>query len=87
MEKLTQFAKLLGEDNEKRFKDTLTDKLIERAIEDIDEMGIYLIDFEDMFNELRKEVQKEVKDRLYRQYISKVESKFTELFKNTLNEC
>ena len=87
MEKLTQFAKLLGEDNEKRFKDTLTDKLIERAIEDIDEMGIYLIDFEDMFNELGKEVQKEVKDRLYKQYISKVESKFTELFKNTLGEC
>lgn len=86
MEKLTQFAKLLGEDNEKRFKDTLTDKLIERAIEDIDEMGIYLIDFEDMFNELGKEVQKEVKDRLYKQYISKVEGKFTELFKKTLGE-
>lgn len=82
MEKLTQFAKLLGEDNEKRFKDTLTDKLIERVIEDIDEMGIYLIDFEDMFNELGKEVQKEVKDKLYKQYISKVESKFLELFKN-----
>ena len=82
MEKLTQFAKLLGKDNEKRFKDTVTDKLIERVIEDIDDMGIYLIDFENMFNEIGAEIQKEVKDKLYKQYISKVESKFLELFKN-----
>ena len=82
MEKLTQFAKLLGKDNEKRFKDTVTDKLIERVIEDIDDMGIYLIDFENMFNEIGAEIQKEVKGKLYKQYISKVESKFPELFKN-----
>ena len=72
MEELTKIAKLLGEDNEKRLKDKITDLLIQRVDEDLNDMCTYLIDFEETFEldenvtdlikyeEERKEFLKEV---------------------------
>ena len=79
MKKITEFARLLGEDNEKRFKDAITDKLISYVEEDIRDMGFYLIDFDGLFDEVKKDLQKEFKERVYAYYIGKLEEKFTEL--------
>ena len=80
MEELTKIAKLLGEDNEKRLKDKITDLLIQRVDEDLDDMCTYLIDFEDTFEQVRKDVEKDIKEMIYRKYMAKFESKCDELF-------
>ena len=80
MEELTKIAKLLGEENEKKLKDSITDMLIERFESDLDDMGCYMIDYEALFDEIRKEVKSAMKDKVTKMYMAKAEEKFSELF-------
>lgn len=80
MEELTKIAELLGEKNEKRLKDSITDLLIERVDEDLRDMCTYLFDFEDLFDQVRKDVEKDIKEMIAKKYMDKMEEKINELF-------
>lgn len=76
---LSIVAKLLGEENEKKLKDGITDLLIERVDEDLRDMCTYIIDFEEVFEQVRKDVEKDVKEMMYKKYMTKMEEKMNEL--------
>ena len=80
MEELTGIMKLLGEDNEKRLKDAITDLLINQFEDDLKNMTDYMFDYEEIFDEVRKEVKSVMKDKISRAYMKKAEIKFAELF-------
>lgn len=82
MEKVLEVAKLLGEENVNRLKDTVTDLLIKRCEDELDDMGIYMIDYECLFEEVEKEVKSIVKNRIMQIYLEKAEGKISELFES-----
>lgn len=80
MENLTKIAKLLGEENEKKLKDTITDLLIQQFENDLHDMSEYMFDYEEIFDKVREEVTAIMKDKIAKAYIAKAEAKFKELF-------
>lgn len=80
MEELTGIMKLLGEDNEKRLKDAITDLLINQFEDDLKNMTDYMFDYEEIFDEVRKEVKSVMRDKITKAYLAKAEDKFAELF-------
>ena len=82
MKNLTELAKLLGEDNEKRLKDAITDLLINQFEDDLQNMSVYMCDYEYIFDEVRKEVADIMKDKIAKAYLAKAEANFNELFGN-----
>ena len=69
MEQLTKIAELLGEDNAKRLKDTITDMIIEQVKSDMDNMTVYLIDFEAVLDGIRRDIERDVRERLANEYV------------------
>lgn len=82
MEKCLEVAKLLGEENVNRLKDTVTDLLIKRCEDELEDMAIYMIDYENLFEEVEAEVKAIVKDKLVKKYLEMADGKFSELFEN-----
>ena len=80
MKELTKLAMLLGEKNEKRFKDAMTDLLINQFEDDLQNMSEYMCNYEEIFDEVRKEVTSIMKDKIEKAYLAKAEAKFNELF-------
>ena len=80
MEKVLEVAKLLGEDNVNRLKDTVTDLLIKRCEDELEDMAIYMIDYENLFEEVEAEVRAIVKDKIKQIYLEKAEDKISKLF-------
>lgn len=80
MENLNNIAKLLGEENEKRLKDAVTDMLISRFQEDIDDYDEYMIDIYDLFNEIEDEIRTAIKEKYIKMYMAKADQKLAELF-------
>lgn len=80
MENLSKMAKLLGEENEKKLKDAMTDLLIRQFEDDLSNMCEYMCDYERIFDEVRKEVTSIMKDKIAKSYLAKAEIKFNELF-------
>ena len=80
MEKILEVVKLLGEDNVNRLKDTVTDLLIKRCEDELDDMAIYMVDYERMFDEIQDEVKAIMKNRIKNKYLEMAEGKFSELF-------
>lgn len=80
MENLSKMANLLGEENEKKLKDAMTDLLIQQFEDDLSNMSEYMCDYEGIFDEVRKEVTSIMKDKIIKSYLAKAESKFNELF-------
>lgn len=80
MEKVLEVAKLLGEDNVNRLKDTVTDLLIKRCEDELEDMAIYMVDYEALFAEVENEVRAIVKNKIMQIYLEKAEEKFSELF-------
>lgn len=78
MTDLSNITKLLGEENEKRLKDAITDIIINTIEEDLNQMHTFLIDFESLFEEVGEEVREEVKDIMRKKYLSKIENKMDE---------
>ena len=83
MEETLTIAKILGEENEKRLKATVTDLLIEQVKGDLDNMCHYLIDWEELFEEIRDEIKEEFRGKLREQYIKVAEEKLFEVFKDS----
>lgn len=80
MKELVKIVELLGEENEKRLKDTITDLLIEQVENDLNDMSCYMIDYESLFDEIRDEVKNNLKTKFTKKYMEKAERKFSELF-------
>ena len=80
MKELTKLAILLGEENEKKFKDAMTDLLIRQFEDDLENMSEYMCDYEEIFDEVREEVTTIMKNKIKMVYIEKAEAKFAELF-------
>lgn len=80
MKDLTNLVKLIGEDNEKRLKDAMTDLLINQFRDDLESMEDYMLDYEEIFDDVRKEVTSIMKEKISKAYLAKAEKKFYELF-------
>ena len=80
MENISKIAKILGEDNEKRLKDAITDLLINQFEDDLVNMTDYMFDYEEIFDEVKKEAKSVMKDKISKAYMKKAETKFAELF-------
>lgn len=80
MENLSKMANLLGEENEKRLKDAITDLLIHQFEDDLSNMCEYMCDYGEIFDEVRKEVTSIMKNKITKAYAAKAEAKFDELF-------
>ena len=79
MENISKIAKLLGEENEKRLKDTITDLLINQFQDDLENMTNYMCDYDEIFEEVRREVTLIMKDRILKDYVAKAEAKLNEI--------
>lgn len=80
MENLLAITKLLGEENEKRLKDAVTDLLIEQVKDDLLNMSNYLIDWEELFGEIRAEIKDEFGSKVRAKYLKVAEEKLSEVF-------
>ena len=78
-EELLNIVKLLGEENEKKLKDGITDLLLKRIEEDLDDISIYLMDLESMLDEIKKDIEKEAKEKIMKKYMDKLEEKLNDL--------
>ena len=63
MAQLNELAKLLGEENEKRLKSSITDLLIEQVADELRENYEFLIDYDHLFSEVIGEIEEEFKSR------------------------
>ena len=79
MEKVLEVAKLLGEENVNRLKDTVTDLLIKRCEDELESMDIYMVDYEQLFADVEEEVRAIVKDRVVQIYLKQAEHRIAEL--------
>lgn len=84
MEQIMQIAALLGEDNVKRLKDGITDRLLEQVTLELNDMPVWLIDFESLMDEIREEVKEDVKKKILPRYLEAVETKVDALFQKQM---
>ena len=82
MEKVLAVAKFLGEENVEKIKTSVTDMLIERCKDELDDMSVYVIDYERMFDEVEEEVKAVIKEKFVKKYLEMADKKFSELFEN-----
>lgn len=80
MAQLNELAKLLGEENEKRLKSSITDLLIEQVADELRENYEFLIDYNHLFSEVIGEIEEEFKSRIREKYMGIMDEKFSELF-------
>lgn len=72
-DELLNIVKLLGEENEKKLKDGITDLLLKRIEEDLDDIGVYLMDLEAMLDDIRRDIEKEAKEKIMKKYMDKLD--------------
>lgn len=73
---LSCVATLLGEENEKRLRDGITDLLLEKVKYDLDDKYRYdyILAFDDIYEDVKEEIEDEFKEKLakkYRQHMNK----------------
>lgn len=85
MDKVLEIAKLLGEENVQKLRDSITDALIERCKDELDDMAIWVIDYEQLFDEIQDEVKAVMKDMIMKKYLEMAKGKFSELFEENVN--
>ena len=76
-------TKLLGEENEKRLKDGITDLLLQQVERDLEDKYRYdfILAFDDIYKDVKEEIEEEFKEKVakkYRQQMNKAlkETKF-----------
>lgn len=79
VDNVVEIAKLLGEDNAQRLKDGITDLLLSRVEEDLQDDDYYLFDYEKLFEEIEDEVISMVRERVRKTYMEQAEKKIAEL--------
>ena len=73
-------AKLLGETNEQKIKDEITNILIEAIREDVEDIYSCIIDWELLFDEINRELHQIVKEKFVKKYLEEAEKKWSELY-------
>lgn len=73
---LSFIATLLGEDNEKRLKDGITDLLLRQVEMDLEDKYRYdfILAFDDIYKDVKEEIEEEFREKLtkkYRQHLNK----------------
>lgn len=84
MKELVTIINLLGEENEKKLKDGITDILlnqVERDIEDKYQYN-YIIAFDDIFEEVKEQIEEEFKEKLAEKYRERMNTEFAKMFPN-----
>lgn len=73
--------KLLGEENEKRLKDAITDLLIAKVESDLDEKYAYdyILAFDEIFEEVANEVKVDAKEKMIKILSEKLDGKISEV--------
>ena len=84
MENLTSIINLLGEENEKRLKDGITDLLLQQVEKDLEDRYEYeyIIAFDSLFEEAKALVEKEFKERLFEKYREQMNKELEKMFPN-----
>ncbi len=80
MEEVMKIVTLLGEENVKRLRDGITDLLLEQVSQELNDMSVWLIDYESLLDEIREEVKADIKKKILPRYLETVEKKVEELF-------
>lgn len=81
MEELTKLATIIGEDNEKRLKDSITDLLIKRVEDDLENFQDWIVDLDYLYDQVNREVHKIVKDKMIEKYLEEMNARIDEMFK------
>ena len=83
MENLIGIARIIGEENEQKIKDGITNAILELVDRDLQEFYRYeyVINFENLFYQIEQEVKEKVKERIIQMYAAKMEEKFAEWIK------
>lgn len=70
MDELKGIINLLGEDNEKRLKDGITDLLLRQVETDMEDKYRYdyIIAFDELFEEVKRQIESEFKEKLAKKY-------------------
>lgn len=78
---LSFVATLLGEDNEKRLKDGITDLLLQKVKEDLDDAYRYdyILAFADIYQDVKEEIEDEFKEKLAKRYRQHMNKKLKEI--------
>ncbi len=80
MENVMKIVSLLGEYNVKRLRDGITDLLLEQVSQELNDMSVWLIDYESLLDEIREDVKADIKKRILPKYQAAVEKKVEEIF-------
>ncbi len=82
MDNLTSIANLLGEDNEKRLKDGITDLLLEQVEKDLHDRYEYefIIAFDDIYEEVKEQIKEEFTKELAKKYKEIMNEKMKKIF-------
>ena len=84
MENLINIINLLGEENEKKLKDGITDLLLQQVERDLADRYEYeyIIAFDTLFEEVKELVEKEFKEKLVEKYREQMNKEFEKMFPN-----
>lgn len=82
MENLTNIINILGEENEKRLKDGITDLLLRQVEKDLEDRYEYeyIVTFDDIYEEVNKQVKEELKEKLTNKYRELMNKKMSDIF-------
>lgn len=78
---LKEIIGLLGEKNVEKLKDGITDLILNRIEEEINDTYSYFIDTEYIFEEVCNEIKEEVKDKMKDMYMKKLKEKLDSVLK------
>lgn len=82
MEKILKIAELLGEENAQKIKDGIAETLLDYLKKDLEDMEDYIINYNELFEDVRDEVYANVRDKMIKKYTAEIEKKFDELLGN-----
>lgn len=82
MEELTNIAKLLGEENEKKLRDGITDLLLRQIEQDMEDRYKYdyIIAFDDIFEEVKEQIEEELKKKIAEKYRERMNKELEKMF-------
>ena len=79
---MNEIVKILGEENEKRLKDGITDLLLEQVRMDLEDkyQYDYILAFDDIFEEVKTEIKGIVKEKMMKKCMEKADEELAKLF-------
>lgn len=85
MSELTNIINLLGEENEKRLKDGITDLLLQQVERDIEDkyQYEYILAFDEVFEEVKEQIEEEFKEKAVKKYRKLMNQKLETMFNNS----